>query len=100
MSSRRLELQKILEAIVPNVYFQPPASVKLKYPAIVYSIDSIQREFADNKQYVVTRGYEVTVMTTNPDNTIIDKMLELPLCSFKTTFCLDNLYHYTFELYY
>ena len=38
MAKTRLELQSVLEQTLGsrNVYFQPPASVKMKYPAIVY----------------------------------------------------------------
>lgn len=49
----RLELQSELEKILGsrNVYFQPPASVKIKYPAIVYSRKSIDNNFANNTVY-------------------------------------------------
>ena len=35
---RRNDLQKLLVEVLgsKNVYFQPPESVKMKYPAIVY----------------------------------------------------------------
>lgn len=40
----RLNLQTFLEEILEsrNVYFQPPESVKMKYPAIVYALDDIE----------------------------------------------------------
>ena len=41
----RLDLQKIFEDILgsKNVYFQPPESLKMKYPAIRYSLDDIDK---------------------------------------------------------
>ena len=38
--NRRLELQTKLENLIQsrNVYFQPPASVRLVYPCVVYTI--------------------------------------------------------------
>ena len=40
----RLELQTKFENILGsrNVYFQPPASVQMRYPAIVYSRKNIE----------------------------------------------------------
>ena len=49
----RLELQTLLEEILGsrNVYFQPPESVKMNYPAIVYSLDDIENSFANDGVY-------------------------------------------------
>ena len=40
----RIELQLKLEEILGSrhVYFQPPASIKMTYPAIVYELDFVQ----------------------------------------------------------
>ena len=52
--ANRLELQAIFEDLrgSQNVYFQPPESIKLKYPAIVYSRSDIQNEHADDSVYI------------------------------------------------
>ena len=49
----RPNLQTKLEQILGsrNVYFQPPESIKLNYPAIVYKRSNIQNTFADNEVY-------------------------------------------------
>ena len=46
----RLDLQTFLEELLEskNVYFQPPESVKMNYPAIVYALDDIDNVQADN----------------------------------------------------
>lgn len=43
MSKSRIDFQHLLEEILgsPHVYFQPPATVKLEYPAIIYSLDNL-----------------------------------------------------------
>ena len=43
-TERRLELHEILCTILGsrNVYFQPPESIKMNYPAIVYGLDDMQ----------------------------------------------------------
>lgn len=98
----RLKLQALLEDILGsrNVYFQPPASVRMGYPAIVYSIKDIDSTFADDITYLRTRCYEITVIDENPDNKYIDDILALPLSSFDSYYTADNLNHYRFTLFY
>lgn len=100
---QRLELQTILEKTIlgaKRVYFQPPESVKLEYPAIVYDLDYIKSQHADNFPFVNKRRYSVTIITKDPDNDYIDKMLTLPSASFQRSFTMDNLYHYNFTIYF
>ena len=68
----RLELQSELEKILGsrNVYFQPPSSLKIKYPAIVYSRNSIDNNFANNSVYKQDVSYMLTVIYTDPDSEI------------------------------
>ena len=42
----RLDLQKLLVELLgsDNVYFQPPPSVQMNYPAIVYKLDDEKTE--------------------------------------------------------
>ena len=98
----RLNLQKMLESILGsrNAYFQPPESVKLKYPAIVYSLKRIDKSFANNVVYGQSRCYEVTVIDDDPDSELRDKVSALPKCTFDRCFKSDNLNHYVFTLYY
>lgn len=106
--NKRLELHDILCEIVnitepdgdSHVYFQPPASVKMKYPAIVYSRDDIEIKHADDSVYALKTRYEVTVITDDPDSELIYKMSKLPLCRFNRHYTSDNLNHDTFTLYY
>jgi hypothetical protein len=98
----RLELQSILEAILGSnhVYFQPPESLKLTYPCIVYKLDDINTTFADNRPYSQNRRYSVTLIDKNPDSPIVEKLASVPKCSFNRAFPADNLNHYTFNLHY
>lgn len=49
----RPDLQLLLEELLEsrNVYFQPPESVKMNYPAIVYALEDIENAHADNGVY-------------------------------------------------
>lgn len=96
----RLELQTRLEGITAHVYFQPPASVKMQYPCIIYSLDSARLEHADNRLYRYTKRYQVTVIDRNPDSDLPDAVIELPLCEFDRSFAADNLNHYVFNLFF
>lgn len=100
--SSRTNLQNELEIILGsnNVYFQPPSTVQMKYPAIVYSLSDIDVTFANNSSYKKARAYDVTLIDKNPDSELVDKILELPMCNFDRHFKSDNLNHYVFKLYY
>lgn len=103
----RLDLQTVLEGIMTGlsydkeeVYFQPPASVQMSYPAIVYRLENINSNFANDKLYLGHKAYSVTVIDKNPDSDIPDKILNLPLCSFSRFFISDHLNHWNFVLYF
>ena len=94
----RLEFQQILEDILGsrNVYFQPPASVHLKYPAIVYKRLSIDNINADKQDTC----YEVVVIDYDPDSKIVYDISKLPKCRHTSHFVEDNLNHDAFRIYY
>ena len=98
----RIELQTMLEELLGsrNVYFQPPESIKLKYPAIVYSLSDIENRYASNAVYKQNKPYTLTYIDEDPDNENIDKISKLPYCEFDRFFTSDNLNHYTFTIYY
>lgn len=98
----RLELQAKLEELlgVKHVYYQPPSSVKMEYPAIRYSKNDIVSRHADNRIYSKTTRYEVIVIDKRPDNPVIDKILELPYCSYDRHYSADNLNHDVLTLYF
>lgn len=100
--NRREELQTMLEELIGNhnVYFQPPENLKLKYPCIVYSIDDIHRLAADNKAYRWQHRYSLTYISTHPTDDVVDRLIELPLCSFDRAYTSDGLYHYNYTIYY
>lgn len=102
MGSRE-NLQIELEAVLGsrNVYFQPPSTIKMKYPAIVYSLGGIHSRYADNKNYINGKNYTVTLIHNDPDNEVIDEILiKFEYCSFDRMYVMDNLYHYAFEIFY
>ena len=102
MTEKRLKLHEILCETLGsrNVYFQPPESVKMKYPAIVYKRDNIRNYRADNDVYNQKTVYQLTVIDKNPDSEIVTKMSLLPYCQFNRHYIADNLNHDIFQIYY
>lgn len=105
--NKRLELHEKLCSIVNmddsgdrHVYYQPPESIKMKYPAIVYSRENIQNDFADDEVYKQSYSYQVTVIDKNPDSEIVDKVSLLPMCRHDRHFKSDNLNHDVFTIFY
>lgn len=98
----RLELQSKLEELLGsrNVYYQPPESIKMMYPAIVYSKADIESTYGNNSKYSKNIRYEITVIDKTPDNPVIDKLLELPYCSFDRHYKSENLNHDVLTLYF
>lgn len=98
----RLSLQTLLTALLgsSNVYFQPPPSLAMNYPCIVYKRDDVNTEFADNKPYKHKKRYQVTVIDRDPDSVIPDKVAALPMCVFDRFFTADNLNHDVYNLYF
>ena len=98
----RLELQTLLEDLLGSrqVYYQPPASVKMQYPAIVYYRKDIDSRKADDISYMQTPVYELTVIDKNPDSEIPIQISQLPMCSYDRHYTSDNLNHDVFTIYF
>ena len=105
---KRLELHEILCGIVNitepdgnrHTYYEPPSSVSMKYPAIVYKRKKINNTYANNRVYNQSIAYEVTVIDSHPDSEYVKKVSVLPTCSFDRHYKADNLNHDVFTLYY
>lgn len=98
----RLKLRETLEELLgsKNVYYQPPESLSMSYPAIKYSKDKITSTHADDALYTSRCRYTITVIDRRPDNAVIAKLLELPYCSYDRNYKADNLEHDVLTLYY
>lgn len=102
MTNDRLALHELLCTLIGsrNVYFQPPESVKMKYPAIVYSRNRIANTSADNIVYKRDVSYTITVIDRDPDSEIVERVSRIPLISYDRSYTADNLNHDVFKLYY
>lgn len=101
--ARRLLLQSELENLLGSeeVNFQPPESIKMRYPCINYVKNAGDTLKADDHVYRRLQGYTVTVMSRDPDNTIAEDILEhFAYCNYVRRFVVDNIYHDLLEIYY
>lgn len=99
--AKRLKFQILLEELLEsrNVYFQPPSNIHMKYPCIVYELNRIQNQHADNTAYLKGLGFSVMLITRNPEDEMILKLDSLPYAYFDTHFESDNLHHYQYTIY-
>lgn len=95
----RTQLSEWFHALCPNVYFQPPSNVQLKYPCIIYERRSGDSIYADDSTYQFTYSYTITYIDSNPDSTVPEELAKLPFCKLDRCFTSDNLYHTTFIVY-
>ena len=101
MTNDRLTLHELLceKLGSRNVYFQPPETVKMKYPAIVYSRNRIENTSADNDVYRQSVSYIITVIDRDPDSEIVERVSQIPHIMYDRAYVAGNLNHDTFRLF-
>lgn len=97
-----LKLQNKFEELLgsKNVYYQPPESLRMSYPAIRYSKKKPDVRYANDKKYSKMDCYEVIVMDHVPDNPVIEQILDLPYTSYDRSYVSDNLNHDVITIFY
>ena len=98
------DLLKTIQGTTPEtetkVYYQAPSKDKMVYPCIEYHIDSEDAIRADNQPYSLTLGYQVTIMSRDPDSPLRELVARLPLCAFNRYYVADGLHHYVYKLFF
>ena len=107
MPRKRLDLHALLIDIlgtkgqtISRVYFQPPATIEMEYPCIIYNHSNRKNFFSGDNIYLGMNQYSITVVDEDPDSLIPDKVLALPYCSFSAHFTVDDLNHDVYTLYF
>lgn len=100
MAGKRTDLSDILHTILDHVYYQPPASIKMQYPCIVYSLSGERPTRADNRKYVNKKRYSVTVVDYDQDSSYPDMVGDLPYSSAEKPYTSDGLYHFPYTVYF
>lgn len=103
---KRLKLDAIVCSILNIVepdgdrhtYFDPPETIKMKYPAIRYSRKQIDNLYANNSIYKQMDAYELVLIDPNPDSPYIKEIMKLPYCTYDRHYKADNLNHDVFTI--
>jgi hypothetical protein len=94
------DTETLVDSIVrERVYYQPSASVKLKYPCVLYKLEDMPIIHANNLPYHWDHVYQITVIDRDPESVFREKIAELPTCRFVRPYITDNLYHFVFRAY-
>lgn len=102
---RRLQFREVLLDILvacgqesPHLYFEPPASIQMQYPAIRYNRNRIMNTSADNTIYKQDDEYTVTVIDLDPDSEIARAVSRIPKARFDRSYVQNNLHHSVFTI--
>lgn len=97
---KRVDIQEKFKFLLGsnNVYYQPPANLKMKYPAIVYSLDGLDVKRFDNTRLINKNCFSVTHIYRNESENLVEAMLKnFEYVSFDNRSIVDGIYndHYT-----
>lgn len=98
----RTDLQTKLISILGSnkVYYQPPPTIQMVYPCIVYKLTEIEIKHADNSPYKHCNKYMITVIDRDPDSLIPGEIAKLRSVSFSARFPSEGLNHTVFTIYF
>ena len=100
MHSRLSLHEALVEALGSRrVYFQPPETVEMQYPAIVYRLQNSLVKRANNGMYLNDQSYVVTIIDEDADSEIPNAVEKLSYTRFERFYIADNLNHWVFVSY-
>lgn len=99
---KRLELHEKLVDVLGSryVYYQPPSTVKMEYPCIVYRRDGSDIKRGNNSVYNHRKRYHITYISRSSNEDVTDALEHMLYCRFSDKLVIDNLYHSYLSLYY
>lgn len=102
MEANRLALREILSKVMvdcgeePKLYYQPPESMRLEYPCMIYHLKDMSSNYADNRPYMKLISFDITYVTRSPSSSVPVAMTDQSLMSFDRYYTADNLHHYAY----
>lgn len=94
----RLELHDKLLAICEHVYYQPPETIKMVYPCIIYELERDDLIHADDYAYHRKKRYSVMIVDRNPDSSLPDIFSEAFNIGMSRHYTADNLHHFAYTI--
>lgn len=83
-----------------HVYFQPPENLMMEYPAVIYERRNINTKYANDCVFNNTTEYNVTIIDSDPDSLLVDKMSKFRTARFIRHYVANGLNHDTFKIFY
>lgn len=102
IEDRRVKLHDTLKYYLGSkeVYYDPPETITMSYPAIVYTLSNIGANYADNKRYMNMTSYSVTLIRKDDDDDILDRILaEVENVRYDRPFIANGLHHDVFTVF-
>lgn len=102
-TDRRKFLHSLLVELpyLRKVYFQPPESVKLEFPCIIYRWDGNAEKYADDMAYKSKRHYHLVIADYDPDSVIPDVFQKnFTYAKLERTYTSDGMNHWAYSLYF
>ena len=88
-----------LVKICPKVYYQPPESIKIEYPCIIYHMHGDEVHHADNMPYKRFKQYSCTYITRSATDLTADQMIYIPHSEFSRAYTTNGLHHTVYYIY-
>ena len=85
---------------IKKLYFQPPETLKIEYPCIIYKLNHYDVVHADDLNYKELKAYTVTLIDKDPDSVIPVELIRLPYSGFDRFYTADNLNHWVYTIYF
>ncbi len=101
LEKTRLSLHKTLLDILGSeisLYYQPPESIKLKYPCVIYNLNNEDILYSDDVAYFKVYGFSCILIDYDPASEYFDKLNSIEYSHFDRFYIADNLNHWSFDL--
>ncbi len=98
--STRLKLDARLRELLGSgeVYFQPGSKTTMKYPCVVYKRNPQGTKFANNKPYIYSEIYDITLMYKDGISNLPEKFgRELECAGVDNSWASDGVYHVAYK---
>ncbi len=81
-----------------HVYYDPPESIFMEYPAIVYKKTNMPSEYADGLKYIKHLAFEVKLICEDADSKYVDILHDFKFSNFNRHYIADDLHHDVFTI--
>lgn len=75
MADRKDFHKKLEQAFGCKCYFQPPETLKLTYPCVVYAFERFDTRRANNLNYIINERYKISFLHKDADNGTVKQVM-------------------------